>query len=194
MAADMWRVPASKVHKVGTLSFVQDSGVMTHAATASNGNYLFSEVGAGTKPLALIGMWHEVINFLAQRPTAAIENRILDLPDIYMGACFYRPGERFKGLFPIHDTIQQLTEGLAAMTPGNTVTDVGGLIGEGVSAIHKQVKTRQRPPAISMASTPVVVTFTYLPAKDVELIGTGTADFQTLQPIVTRVLSAFSGV
>lgn len=195
MAADMWRVPAARVHQVGALSFVQDNGVLTHASTAtSTGNYLFSEVGAGVKPLALIGLWHEVINFLANRPTTAIENRIADLPDIYMGAGFYRPGERFKGLFPIHDAIQQLTENAMGFVPGNTITDIGGIVADVGGAIHNKVKSSRKTTAPSMASTPVVVTFSYLPATDTIKVGSGSVDFKTLQPQVVKILSAFSGV
>src|SRR5690554_1119056 len=98
MSADMWRVPASRVVFGSAGSVIQDNGVLRHASPSSiTGNYLFSEVGAGIQPLALIGRHHEIATWLAKRRETAIENRISDLPDIYMGMCYYTPGQRYKG-------------------------------------------------------------------------------------------------
>src|SRR5690625_3492408 len=101
MSADMWRVPSPSVSFGSAYSVIQDNGVLTHALPSSlTGNYLFSEHGAGVKPLALIGMQHEIARWLTIHRDIAIDNRIADLPDIYMDMCYYTPGQRYRGLFP----------------------------------------------------------------------------------------------
>ena len=82
MAAEMWRVPVSEVKLASGGAVIEDLGVLRKAIAASNRQYLFSEVGAGLQALALIGLWHEVLNFLAARPGMGIDNRIKDLPEI----------------------------------------------------------------------------------------------------------------
>lgn len=183
MPARMYRIPASKVVQVGKCSFVQDNGVLTVALVSSlTNNYIFSEKGAGIQPLALIGYWHEVINFIAAKPDCAIENRIADLPDIYMGVSMYRPGERFKGLFPIEDTIQQLVENASNLVPGNDITDLGSVIGSIADAIKN--KFHRKKGKTTMSNTRVVVTFTYIDSgtDPLVLVGTKKVLFKDLQP------------
>ncbi len=126
MGAKMWRLPASKVVRSGKFSVIQDNGVMRGTAPASNGFYLFSEAGAGVKPLVLVGTADEILEFLMLRKHSGIENRIPDLPEIYMQVAPARASARFKGLFPMHDFIKQIVETVASFVPGSKLTDVAG--------------------------------------------------------------------
>jgi hypothetical protein len=177
----------------GGFSFIQDRGVLRHAATASSGYYLFSEVGAGVQPLALIGLWHEVLNFLVKRSGGGIDNRIVDLPQVYMGLSYYQPGKRFTGLFPVGDAAVQLTKGAMGFVPGNNITDAGGAIGdliENVGSLFKKTKTKTYSPA----SNEVYVKFSYLPEEGMAEVGSGKVSFQTIYPHVQSSLSSMGGV
>lgn len=195
MAANMWRVPSAEVRKAGKFGFVQDNGVMRRAHAASDGFFLFSEVGAGVKPLALVGMWHEVLNFMAERPNSGISNRIGSLPDIYWGATRYKPGTRFIGCFPVHNALQQITENVAAMAPGNTITDIGGLIGQGLGKLRQvvqgQKKARAKAPTI--AESPVIFTFHYLQGNGMERLGAGRVTFSAMYDQARDKLSDMVG-
>lgn len=127
MPASMYREPSSEVKKVGS-AFIQDNGQLTRTAPGSTGNFLFTEVGAGVKPMVLIGSKPDVIAWLESWPGRGIENRISSLPEIYMSVQPYRPGARFIGLFPVQAAVQAIVEGIASFAPGSALTDlVGGV-------------------------------------------------------------------
>lgn len=167
MGARMYREPSSVVKKVGT-AFIQDNGQLTGTAPGSSGNFLFTEVGAGVKPMVLIGTRPEVLMWLDSWPGRGIENRICDLPEIYMSVQPYRPGSRFVGLFPVQAVVQQLVEGLAAFAPGSALTDVVGGVKDLKGAIEfssggamSSVYSRSAKPAAPAAGT-LYVRFHYL--------------------------------
>lgn len=201
MSADIWRVPASKVKKGGAFSVIQDNGVLRHAITASSGNYLFSEVGAGVMPLALIGLQHEIAEWLASYGDRAIENRIGELPDIYMGMCYYTPGQRYKGLFPLHDAAAQVTKGAIGIA-GAFVPQATGLAGavadtgKGASTAVKMFKTifgggEKSSPGRSPGTHPVYVLFTYLPSvrdKQMVRLGSGVVKFKDIEGTVLQAM------
>lgn len=209
MGADMWRVPASKVKKGKGGSVIQDNGVLSHAVAASSGNYLFSEAGDGDRngvkraimPLALIGMWHEISIWLTENGNRAIENRIDELPDIYMGVCYYTPSQRYKGLFPLHDAVATLTKDAvgfggalvpqAAGTAG-TIIDIGKGAGKGASAgvgAYKKIFGRKKKPTLT--THPFYFFFTYLPSDrnlNLSKIGSGKVKFKDLRKTVLRAM------
>lgn len=127
MAAIMYRQWSGQVHIVGS-AVIEDRGHLRGACTASSGDYLFSEAGAGIPPLILIGTKPDVVNFLINRKAKAIDNRIECLPEIYMAIGRYVPGARYRGLFPVQATIQALTERAADFVPGSTLTDLVGAV------------------------------------------------------------------
>lgn len=210
MAADFWRVPASVVKKGGGGSVIQDRGVLHHASTASsNGQYLFTETGAGVQALALIGLWHEVLNLLAKRPGCGIDNQIADLPDIYMGVCYYRPGQRFTGLFPVHDAVRDVggqVVGIAGAGLGNVlpeasgpvrqvVSAVNGLIGgakDGKDALQPVLGGKPKPPNMTLASNDLYIKFSYLPEAGMKRIGSRHVGFDQLHGILRETLSAMA--
>ena len=73
MAAQMWRIPGSRVYRGKGLAFIQDRGMLQPAMMTAKGNYLFSEYGVGVKALALVGTWSETLNFLSERPETCLE-------------------------------------------------------------------------------------------------------------------------
>jgi hypothetical protein len=212
MAAEMWRVPVSEVKLASGGAVIEDRGVLRKALAASNRQYLFSEVGAGVQALALIGLWHEVLNFLAARPGMGIENRIKDLPEIYMGMSYYRPGQRFVGLFPLNEAVTSLIgqvagiagAGLGSVLPGaasaagqiaSGATEViGGMkdlkdVREDSTKFHWKKKPEKKS-NMSLATNAVYIKFGYLQEKGMERIGSGRVGFKQLHPIVLKALSA----
>src|SRR5262245_39096003 len=103
MGAIMYREEAIVVKKGSFFSLVETGGMMHKAFTASDGYYLFSEVGAGTKALVLVGAWHETGYFLTSE-RKGIKNKRLgkENQDIYASAGVYTP-RQLKGLFPGHE-------------------------------------------------------------------------------------------
>ncbi|MCT6980727.1 phage major capsid protein, partial [Salmonella enterica subsp. enterica serovar Oranienburg] len=96
---NMWREPKPVVKEGKYYSLIMDRGELQKAVKSSNNNYLFSEKGAGVKPLVLIGSPVEISEFMLQNKTRSIENHIKGLPDIYIGVTKYKPKQRFTGLF-----------------------------------------------------------------------------------------------
>ena len=126
MPASMWREPRSEVKSSGS-AVIQDNGVLTAGVPSSTTrNYLFTEVMVGAHALVLIGNKAEVLHWLSQRANNGIDNRIVELPSIYMSVQPYKPGARFVGLFPLEAAVQRLVEGVAAAAPGSKITDVAG--------------------------------------------------------------------
>jgi hypothetical protein len=208
MAADFWRVPASVVKVVGGGSVIQDRGVLRHAVP-SGGQYLFSEKGAGVQSLALIGLWNEVLNFLAGRPQGGIENRIVDLPEIYMGVSYYRPGQRFTGLFPVLDAVRDISGqlvglaggGLGNVLPGPTgvvqsafsnVLSAIGAVKDGKDALQPVLQGQAKKPNMRLATQEVYIKFSYLPEGSMKPIGRGRIDFPALHGVVRKALSAMA--
>jgi hypothetical protein len=191
MAANMWRVPVTVVHKVGKHSFVHDNGVMQHAPTDASGWHLFTEFGAGTKGLALIGTIHELGMWLQDRQGTGIDNKISDLPDIYMGVCMYKAGDRFIGCFPVGDSVQALVERLADFAPGSDITDIGGGIGTIASGIKQKIKGffKSKKPRASSWNSLVVITLHYLEGKGMERIGSGKMTWREISNPMRRQLA-----
>lgn len=191
--AKMWRVPSSKVVQAGKWCFVEDKGMLTSAPTGSKGNYLFSEVGAGVKPLALIGKWHEINSFCDNNQTAGIENLIESLPHIYMGVTWYKPGNRFKMLDPVGDSIVAVTSGLVGLGggalagglgsggTGALIADTGGGIADIVGLVRTLGGKKKKEEKHSLSTTPLYVIFSYLCGKGMAKIGKKYVDFATIK-------------
>jgi hypothetical protein len=211
MAAEMWRVPVSEVKLASGGAVIEDRGVLRKAILASNRKYLFSEVGAGVQALALIGLWHEVLNFLAARPGCGIDNRIKELPEIYMGMSYYRPGQRFVGLFPLNEAVTSIIgqvagiagAGLGSVLPGASSTAgqvlsgatevIGGVkdvrdVRDDSTKFHWKKKPESKKKQ-TLATNAVYIKFSYLQEKGMEKIGSGNVGFKELHPIVLAALS-----
>jgi len=100
---NMWREPAPVVKEGKFFSVIQDRGTLQKAVKNSNNEFLFSEKGAGVKPLVLIGSPVKIFEYLEKNQTRGIENHLQETPEIYMGITKYVPHKRFNGLFPIQD-------------------------------------------------------------------------------------------
>lgn len=99
----MWRESAPVVKEGKFFSVIQDRGTLQKAVKSSNNEFLFSEKGAGVKPLVLIGTPIEIFEYLKKNETCGIENHLQEIPEIYMGIAKYVPRKRFNGLFPLQD-------------------------------------------------------------------------------------------
>jgi hypothetical protein len=132
MPARWFRETPAQVHVVGS-SVIEDLGTLVNAHYASGGWFLFSEVGAGVRPLVLLGTIWEIRTCL-RKWGKGIKNIIEELPEIYMGVDLYKPGERFKGLFPKQAAILALTKGITGIGIGGLTSEVVGL-GAGISDI-----------------------------------------------------------
>lgn len=114
MGAQVWRSVRGQVKSSG-LAVIEDRGYLRSAATDSNGDYLFSEVGAGVQPLVITGEPQEVRNWFSRQclsrtwaETHGFKNIIRELPEIYLTVQKYEPGARFVGLFPANDIAQAI--------------------------------------------------------------------------------------
>lgn len=114
---EMYREPNQKLLAGKHFSIVIDRGKFQKAIRDSSGNYLFSEVGAGVKPLVLIGTMPEIVEFLYEKRKLEIHNTIKSLPFVYISASYYHPKERFEGIFPVHQAINQFTQSLLDFVP-----------------------------------------------------------------------------
>ncbi|MDN0119013.1 hypothetical protein [Yersinia frederiksenii] len=173
--ADMWREPTPEIKEGKYYSLIVDRGELKKAVKDSNNEYLFSEKGAGTKPLVLVGTAVEIADFLLSNETSGIENHISDLPDIYLGIAPYVVKERFTGLFPLNDLLIQTVEQAQKFLPFNTIiTDAAGIPNDLKSlqdALHK-LDEKQR------ESGPILyVKFSYLPEDGMTKIGRKTISF-----------------
>ncbi|EHC37051.1 hypothetical protein SeGA_2271 [Salmonella enterica subsp. enterica serovar Gaminara str. A4-567] len=124
---NMWREPKPVVKEGKYYSLIMDRGELQKAVKSSNNNYLFSEKGAGVKPLVLIGSPVEISEFMLQNKTRSIENHIKGLPDIYIGVTKYKPKQRFTGLFPLQDILTQTVDQVSKFVPGTDITDAVGI-------------------------------------------------------------------
>lgn len=124
---NMWREPKPVVKEGKYYSLIMDRGELQKAVKSSSNNYLFSEKGAGVKPLVLIGSPVEISEFMLQNKTRSIENHIKGLPDIYMGVTKYKPKQRFTGLFPLQDILTQTVDQVSKFVPGTDITDAVGI-------------------------------------------------------------------
>ncbi|MCU8036428.1 MULTISPECIES: hypothetical protein [unclassified Shewanella] len=122
-----WRDPSTIVIQGSFFSIMQVTDDMTKAIKDSKGQYLFSEVGAGIKAIVLIGTAVQVFNFLEKNSSVFIENKIKELPDIYIGVTNYIKKAKYVGLFPLQDILVQTVNQASAFVPGNIVTDAGGV-------------------------------------------------------------------
>lgn len=199
MVASMWRVPASKVGQVGRMSFVQDNGVMRSAVTAGDGFYWFSEVGAGVKPLVLVGTVDEITEFLMNHKTSGINNTVADLPELYMKVAPARKGVRYVGLFPIHDFVSQLVDKLGGFVPGSTLTDIGGALKDLKEAImdlptYKKAFSFSKAKSKPLSPNTFAVFWTYTPDKDFVKIGSGKINFSSMYGVIETQLNSLMGI
>lgn len=198
MAASIWRMPASKVIQVGRMSFVQDNGVMRSAATASDGFYWFSEVGAGIKPLALVGTVDEITEFLMNRKSSGINNTISTLPEIYMKVAPARKGTRYIGLFPIHDFVSQLVDKLAGFVPGSNLTDLAGAAKDLKEAAtdrpsYKKAFSHSKAKSKPLPANTFAVFFSYMGEKGFTKIGSGKITFGAMYGVIDAQLDKLLG-
>lgn len=192
MAAELWREVRGQVHKGPMFSVIEDRGFLRKAMAGSTGYYLFSEAGAGVQPLILIGMWNEALNWTAKQGASGIDNRIQTLPDIYMGIALYKPGQRFKGLFPVHDAVKMVAENLTGLVPGSEIMDIGGAISDSIGIGKDLFGGRKKKDKGTLADTPVYVKFSYLQEDGMARIGRGRMAFSNIHPILVKALSAMS--
>ena len=185
------------VLKLGQLnSVIQDHGYLKPALPTSNGYYLFSETETGAKPIVLLGAFDDLMEFLSSSKTLGIENRIEEIPHIYMGSVLYVPGERFTGLFPIHDFIYQLVKQTADLgaaivpeiTPdsslkwvrelASSIKDLGTWIIERMK--NTKGKEKEFKKLSDMIHQPIYMKFHYLEEKGMEKIGQDKVLFKDL--------------
>ena len=190
--AVMYRLPVSKVvqsepwkEQVLGGDWIEDKGVAT-VAKRSEGNYIFSEKGIGTRSLALLGKWNEVCAFLGQRSESKIINMIPDLPDIYMKVGYAHYEKRFSGLFPQMDAVAHIIDHVGNIF-GPTPPTLAG-IAEG-QIMGKKLKSKvSGNKEMKLTKNEVAVHFTYLPQGGYQKIGTIEVGFAKVLPLVAAKL------
>lgn len=171
---NMWREPKPVVNKGKHYSLIVDRGELQKAVKNSNNDYLFSEKGAGVKPLVLIGSPVEISEFMFQNETRGIENHIKELPDIYMGVTQYKPKKRFTGLFPLQDILTQTIDQVSKFVPGTDITDAAGVPSD-LKALKQAILAMKQKDKTS--ENKLYVKFSYLPEDGMVKIGRKTVSF-----------------
>ncbi|WP_218574218.1 hypothetical protein [Pseudomonas sp. PB103] len=173
--AGLWRAPAAIVKSGSNYSVILDRGELKKAIAGSNNNYLFSETGAGVQSLVLIGTSTQLVEFLIKHKDRQIENRISQLPDIYMGITPFVPQTRFSGLFPLGDAVADIVTQLTNFIPGGGAwRDIAGIPGTltGLKAgIDKLSETQKASGKL------LYVKFSYLPEDRMVKLGRNAVSF-----------------
>ena len=189
----LWREPVSIVRKGGGFSVIQDDGRLLKAIKASNNKYLFSEKGMGTKALVLIGTPVQVMHYFAKNASTGIDNRLKDLPEVYMGITKYVPAERFTGLFPLEDFFSQFVKQIALdYLPVNTGFDS---LNDMLDAMANAQGLKEQLDWIaeqeiddSQYNQLLYVKFTYMPEDGTFLVGKGKVSFSMIEDVFVQRL------
>lgn len=113
-----WRAVSPALHNGEYGSIILDQGGRLKALTSSTFNgYLFDESAIGAQSLIIVGTSLEIFEFLLSNQKRGIENRIKELPEIYMGIAPYKPQERFKAVFPLGDALLNVASYFASTIP-----------------------------------------------------------------------------
>ncbi|MDU8359919.1 hypothetical protein [Pseudomonas syringae group sp. J309-1] len=113
-----WRAVSPVLHNGKYGSIILDQGGRMKALTSSTFNgYLFDESAIGAQSLVIVGTSLEIFEFLLSNQKRGIENRIKELPEIYMGIATYKPQERFKAVFPLGDALVNVASYFASTIP-----------------------------------------------------------------------------
>lgn len=172
---NMWREPPPIVKEGKFFSVIQDRGTLQKAVKNSNNEFLFSEKGAGVKPLVLIGSPVEIFEYLEKNQTRGIENHLQETPEIYMGITKYVPHKRFNGLFPIQDFLVKTLEQVLKFVPtGTVITDAAGIPADlkELYRITNSFKSKEK-----SSGDLLYVKFSYLPEDGMQKIGTRSVSF-----------------
>ncbi len=180
----MWREPTPIIKEGEYFSLIQDNGRLQKAVKGSSNMYLFSEKGIGVKPLILVGTPIEIIEYLNKNRTSGIENRITELPDIYMGVSPYKPQERFKGYFPLHDLLAKSIEQALQLVPAGTfITDAAGIpsdLKEMYRVIHSLNDEKQ------LSGEYLYVKFSYIEETGMKRIGRKSISFNDILQLIEQ--------
>ena len=189
MPANLYRSVKGRVH-VKKTCVIEDRGYLIKAHAASDGKYWFSESEAGVRELVLLGTTDEVLIWLGEHYRSGIKNVIKELPDIYMGVEPYKPGKRFKGLFPMQDVLKAIFDASVGMFgPGNTLTDIVGSCGDLKSALEfkPEIGYSEKTKPVKVAGE-LYVKFSYLPGDKMVKIGSKEVDFRTIRKFLRKLV------
>ena len=165
----MYRVPSPKLVKGKGFCAIQDHGVLQPTTVASNRAYLFTPEGTASRAMALIGTLPEIQRWAVKFTGTIIDNRIANLPDIYMGVCPYVPvGGRFTARSAGDAVVKKITNAVSS----KEADSLSEKIAEGSIELWRRLSGRTPNPMVDMR---LYVKFHFLPEPDLELIGTRTA-------------------
>lgn len=174
--AGLWRAPAPVLQSGSHYSVILDRGVLKKAIADSRNDYLFSETGAGVQSLVLIGTSTQLIEFLINHKDRLIDNKINELPDIYMGIAPYVPQSRFSGLFPLGDAVTDIISQLTNFIPGGgnwrDIASIPGTLSGLKSGIDKLSDPQKQSGKV------LYVKFSYLPEDRMIKLGRGSVSLK----------------
>lgn len=183
----LFRAPQPTVKAGSNYSIVVDRGELKKAIPSSNGNYLFSETGAGVQSLVLVGTSTQLIEYLINNKHRRVENQIKVLPEIYIGISPYVPRQRFAGLFPLGDSVTEVVTQLTNFIPGGgawrDIAEIPGTLSGLKAGIDKLSESQKQ-------SGPLLyVKLSYLPEDKMILLGKNTVSFdQVLNTLQAQYL------
>lgn len=185
----LWRAAAPELKTGRYRSIIQDNKDLRLAVAGSDGNYLFSETGAGVQPLVFIGTLLQISRYLSANADRRIVNTIRELPQLYAGIDVFQPREPFKEVFSLGTIATQVTRSLLDFFPSGSglAGAVADLLNGGLSladmvrrivsntvlldAVDKEDKRR---------SKLYILRVSYLPEDGLKQVATGDIRFGTL--------------
>jgi len=174
-AAEWWRVPAPQLRAGKRHSVILDRGEMTKAVADSKNQYLFSEAGAGVKPLAIVGTALQIVELLEHSNKRSICSQIKGMPHIYMGVSLYEPKKQFEGVFPLNEMAMELFKFamavLNSMRGMSTIEQTARFVAELIKANTKEKQQGKN----------LFVKFSYLQEDGMFKVGTSNVSCKEIQ-------------
>jgi hypothetical protein len=135
------------------------------------------------------------MEFLMKYKSSGVKNSIESLPDIYMAITPYRPQPRYRGLFPFHDAVKQLTDNFSRFIPGSALTDLVGAADDVVKSLKPKGYASTQSSKTSLAQTNMMaITWSYLDFTGSQKIGSGTVDFSAMYAFIDNKLGSIYGI
>lgn len=175
-AAEWWRVPAPQLHVNKYHSIILDRGEMHKAVPDSKNQYLFSETGAGVKPLAIVGTALQIAELLERSSSRSIVSDIKSLQTLYMGVSLYVPKDRFEGVFPLNAVAKGLAD-FAIGVWGNAVREAS----QAEQIALFMAKLMKASPKEKQQGNNLFVKFSYLQEEGMFKVGTSRVSCKEIQ-------------
>lgn len=185
---NVWRENAGMLYEgKQPYSIIEDRGHLSITLPTTKNEYIFSEHGAGVKPIVLVGTADQIlerIDFEAKRKTQ-VRSSIPEQQAIYMGIAKYSPGKRFVARYPLNDFAKQLLMGMMDLgLPTSEITDVVtnlATLAMTSYELRDGRSPRKQKQSKAFADQLLCLKLSYLPENGMTEIGKGVVSFDYIE-------------